>query len=163
MKDNSFVKGESADKKFDSIERVLARFSRRLHKSIICAVPPSVISNYCAELPDDGIILRCIFPCPGKVKGVTLHYTPINNDEKPTIDIVFTDGKKTDAATVKAFNPEINDVLVNNGTLMALKLNGQVENIWVSALFIPTINASEKESLSIDQLDSVAKEVLEEA
>lgn len=162
MKDNSFVKGESVDKKFDSIERVLSRFSRRLHKSIVCAVPPSVISNYCPVLPDDGIVLRCIFPCKGKVKGVTVHYTSLSNDEKPTIDIVFTDGKKTDAATVRAFNPEINDVLVNNGTLMALKLNGQVENIWVSALFIPSIDLADKESLSIDSLDSIAKEVSEE-
>jgi len=162
MKDNSFVKGETHEKKFENIERVLKRFSRRLQKSVVCAVPPSVISNYTFELPEDGVILRCIFPCPGKVRGITLHYSLLNEDNKPTLDVVFTDGMRTDAVSVRAHNPQIEEISVNQGTLMALKINGQVENIWVSALFVPSINAAEKEAIAIEQLDAIAGKTADE-
>ena len=62
MKD--FIKGDTVEKQLASVNRVLNSFSRRLTKTVVGVIPPSLASQYIEVPAEDGILLRWIFP-PG--------------------------------------------------------------------------------------------------
>ena len=62
----NFIKGDTVEKQLASVNRVLNSFQRRLQKTIIGVIPPSLASSY-VETPDEsGVLLRWIFP-PGRL------------------------------------------------------------------------------------------------
>lgn len=61
------IKGETTEQKFTHIERILQRFSRRLHKTVIGLIPASPIFGYCKNSVEDSNVLRAIFPADGVI------------------------------------------------------------------------------------------------
>ena len=137
------------EKKFMYIETILNRFSRRLHKTVIFATPPSIISNFVKEIPEDGIILRCVFPCSGKIMGLTT-VADMPKDSKFEMKLLIRGNEYT--------HPVSDNIPVNASDVMTVKFIGAGANINISALFIADTVAAQKETLAISALDKTSDE-----
>jgi hypothetical protein len=139
------IQGDTIDKKISFIETILNRFSRRLNKTIIFMSPSSVISGFSKEIPEDGIVLHCVFPCGGKIKGITTSYDAVKDSKLIT---------KVTVGNTEYTNPTT-DIVVNLGDKMIVKVEGVGSNIYFSVLFTSNPTTAEKETLAIDVLDKV--------
>ena len=71
MKDEmKFVKGDTTEKKFKHINKILTRLARKSVKVAVGIVPPIPISSYVKEVPQDEGVFRFIFPYgPNSFRG----------------------------------------------------------------------------------------------
>jgi hypothetical protein len=136
------IQGADIDKKFSYIETVLNRMSRRLVKNVVVMSPTSVISNFTKEIPEDGILLRMMFPCSGKIKGVTTSFDAVKDSK-----IVF----KVTLGNSEHINPQ-EELKVNTGDKMIIKAEGVGSNIYLSVMFIADNILADKETLAISSL-----------
>lgn len=139
---------EDINKKFSYIETILNRLARRSHKSVVVISPVSVISGYAKEIPEDGIILRCLFPCSGIIKGITTSFDGVSGSKL----IV-----KLSIGTNEYTNPTEN-IKVNANDKLAVKVDGVGSNIYFSISFVADNEQSEKEKLAIEALDKTTDE-----
>ena len=86
------IQGKNADEKFKSLEIILRRMNRRLHKTIIGYIPPSPIFGYVEKPSDDGVILKCVFPANGNISRVCLAVSKYEGSDK--VDFII--GIKTE-------------------------------------------------------------------
>lgn len=61
------IRGKTTDQKFKHLERILQRFSRRLHQTVIGLIPASPVFGYCEKSVEDSNVLRAIFPADGVI------------------------------------------------------------------------------------------------
>lgn len=149
MRNRTFVKGDSPEKKFDSIEKVLNRFSRRLHKAVVFASPPTIIHSYHNTLPEDKVVLRCVIPCNGIIKKIMTVLSFDGNKNEVT--------SKVSVGNIEYTNPD-KDIEVRAGDKIVISLETLGADIYTSLLFIADYSASSKESFSIDALELISNE-----
>jgi len=145
----TILKGNTPDEKLKHAEIILSRMSRRLHKTVVFVSPASVLSGYVKELPEDGIVLRCLFPCGGVLKGVT---TTMDAEKKNSIISYITVGNIT-------YKNHDSEIQIKPGEKLEVRLEGICSNIYVSALFIADATVAKKEALAIASLDKASEEV----
>jgi hypothetical protein len=156
MIDRSFVKGNTPEEKFKSINKMFERFSRRLHKSVLMVTPPSVIGNYEAQLPADGIVLRAILPCDGTIDGLSIHCT--STKKTKTFVYILNKGEQ------KVYSSDIQNPLpVAKGDMVAVQMESEepISNIWVSILFATNYLEGKKEQVAIEHFDKVIEDLTE--
>lgn len=157
------IKGDTVENQIKHIDTILDRFSRRLHKTTAGVISPCLISNY-VKSPDDGVVLRTMFPVDGKVvlgamyveempkAGIDI-YTTISHGVGTRKESVFT---KRQSTLVK---PNVN---VSAGSRIALIVRPRNEmkvyGVWVSILWVPNIKGTVVKQYIIDELEKAGKE-----
>jgi len=81
------IKGETVDQKFKHLERILQRFSRRLHKTVIGLIPASPIFGYCKSSVEDAIVLRAIFPADGVITQAAMRAEKCGKNARVRVDM----------------------------------------------------------------------------
>jgi hypothetical protein len=82
LKDRNNIKiyGDTTEKKFAHVERILQRMFRRVHKTIVGAMPKVPVMGYC-DTPKDEIITRILIP--GQCRLVDAAFLV----DRPTLDM----------------------------------------------------------------------------
>lgn len=149
-----FIRGNTVEEKISSIERVLQRFSRRIHRTVSVVTPPSVISNFVAELPSDKVIFRCIMPCDGVIDCVRLHNTAEESEDgtRPVVEIYVENEGKLNVSVYPVNNLETG-ISVKAGDRITITFKGRGANFWTSLLFISSTAKSGRETIAIEQIE----------
>jgi len=157
-----FVKGSTSDEKFASINQTFKHFSRRLHKTIVGVMPPSPIFNYVEEVPEDGILLRCILPGHGRIiRGClcveeylddkTVSFVAEVHGSSGMVSHVFDTRKK-----LLLVEPNLS-VAAGDRLVLRTEVPPRVRRVWSGFLFEFEIRDMAKEHYLIDQFESLVK------
>lgn len=146
--------------KIKNLEKITERLMRRAHKKITGIVTPYPISNAVIGDNIDGVILRYMFPCDGKItKGMV----KLGDKPKKWVSInvkLFNDS----TSSIKGFMAEnksmgIEPALnVSAGDCIEVSVvphaNDIVKEVWVSLLWKPLIKDIEAKSFLITELEN---------
>lgn len=167
------IKGGSPEEKFNHLEKILQRISRRLHKTIVTVVPPSPMFSYTEKPSEEGIITRCVFPANGKVTRLCLAISEFTDKERVVFDVElqrvdiygntleklqrsFNTRKNIEVADVN-FDVKVGDCLTLS-TISPEKIKG----IWVSVLYIIDMPDGVMNSISYDEIDKLIEAGMED-
>lgn len=163
-----FVKGNTTEAKFKSIQRTLEHFYNRLHHTIIGAMPPVPISHF-AELPEeDGTIWRYIFPLGGMLKVGVVYIEELLDD----VPVEFT--AKVNSIHGGAFHSFVtkrhSEVMVpmlpvatGDRLVFSTAEPDKVKGIWVGLLLEVKLSDMNKEHFVIDQFEKLLEGGMEDA
>jgi len=151
----TFIKGKTVDEKFKYLEQTLKHFSRRLSKTIIGVVPPMPMFNYVENVGGDGIILRCIFPAPGKIITGCL-FVEEYLDKSPVKFEARLAGPLTEArqdiVTKKTLTILKPDLSVGVGDRLTVTAEpGKERGVWVGFLYEVGMNLMAQKEFLIDE------------
>mgnify|MGYP000046419715 CR=1 FL=1 len=140
------IKGHSTEEKFRSVETALNRLSKKVSNKGSSVVYPLVpLSFYISELPEDGIVVRYMFPAQGTLTRVVMLAPELNvGKEKLSLEVfLFNEaGAMTQDFYVKSrYVEELIDHPVKTGDRMFLKADKVP--IWVSLIY--QVNPTGKE------------------
>ena len=160
------IKGETLEKQMKSVDVILSRFSRRLHKTTAGIVTPFPISNY-VQTPLDGVILKYMFPAAGKILSGVMY---IEDMPKGGIDldIVMRRGKSSDSRSLlveknlTVIHPDIEVLTGDRLTISVVAKDGaQPDGIWISLLWEPKVSDAVVRKFLIEELDKQQEEELD--
>lgn len=172
MKQPLFKKHSTiSHERIELIETIITRLVRRSRKTTKAIITPYPISN--AIIGDDligksleGVILRYMFPCPGKI---TKGFIRLDKKPKDGVEInirIFNDEKSeskgfTVDRKVTAVDTELD---VNAGDCLEVTLtpNGEsvVKEIWISMLWVPI--GGDVQRFLIEELEKNIEDFIEE-
>ncbi len=161
MKD--FVKGDTSEAKFKSINMTLKHFSRRLGRTVIGLVPSAPVFEFVFIPASDGVVLRRIFPVGGKITKSCVYVA--NRDGKaPVIFDVLIESKgrtSTESFEVKndplLFNLDAS-VLGGDRWTLSVREPGRVKGIWVGFLYEVDYRSLGKEEFPIEQFENLLED-----
>ena len=153
------IKGETLESQMRSVDKILDRFSRRLHKTVTGVITPFPISGYVSS-PVGKVILRYMFPADGRI---TVGGAFIESIPKGGIDIYLNihrvDGNidsksifvKKQSIVIK---PDM-DVFCGDRLVISVDSKGgeSVSGVWTSFLWVPTVRDSEIKKFLLDDLE----------
>lgn len=166
MKQTMFKKNIPIDeKRISFIENVVTRLTRRAKKHAITLTPPCPISGAFFGNGIKDFTFHYMFPCDGKItKGA------IDFGKKPRKEILINfklmgseTGITKSFATVKKRLIMSPDVEVKEGDKLTISIDydydeekpeNNINELWVSFLFIPAIKDAEAKRFLIDNLEN---------
>lgn len=157
------IKGDTVDQKFKHLERILQRFSRRLHRTIIGLVPASPIFGYCKSSIDDAIVLRAIFPVDGIITHAAMRAEKCHKNSLVVVDIVSGDEEltKTFPLKKKAMMQKV-DFPIKAGDSLVIEVEDESEEgslgVWVGLLYQVGIKDLASTKFLIDQFEALIEE-----
>jgi len=96
------IKGDTVEKKFTHVERILQRFSRRLHKTVIGLIPASPVFGYCKSSVEDPVVLRAIFPADGVITQAAMRAEKCGKSARVRVDVKSGDEEFNKSFPLKA-------------------------------------------------------------
>jgi hypothetical protein len=145
------------------LELITKRLMRRSHKVASSMITPYPISSAIFSDKVEGVILRYMFPCEGKIsKGaIDLGKKP-KDDVKVTIDISGELGGTSKSFTVSKrrmiIEPDIEvktfDQLTISISYNFDKAENNLTEVWTSLLWVPSIKDVDVKSFLIDEIES---------
>jgi len=155
-----FVRGDTVDKKFEFINRMLTRLARKSHKVAVGIIPPIPISSYVREIPKDEGVFRFIFPVPGKIVGgvIRLDQFP-EKKEIPFIVVLRAFGEKItrELRVRNGFLKVGLDLPVDVGDTVEI-LNDwfeELNGVWVGMLFQPEVSSADVKRIMTEEFDKL--------
>lgn len=155
------------DKKFKHIERILQRFSRRLHKTVIGAMPPIPVFSFAESADVEGVVFRWMSPVSGVVTGVCLYINEIegaNPAEFMLTHAEFDGNKFVNFSVNKRLTVDKLNIPVSAGSRLILSTTTPdlVSNVWVAFLLEVGLKDMKKEVFLIDEFEKVIGSEIEE-
>jgi len=160
------IKGNTADEKFKHLERILQRFSRRLHRTVVGLVPSSPVFGFVANPAQSPVVLRAIFPADGVITKAAVFVGKSKGTTEITATVKFGPSVASHLFEVKkkALVEEVN-FPVEAGAMLEVEVLEPLEdvaNVWVGLLYEVSANSTSQIKIAIDQLESIAEEALHE-
>ena len=157
------IKGKDANEKFNHVERILQRFSRRLHQTVIGLIPASPIFGYCEDPDKDPHVMRAIFPADGVITHSAARAERSGKNAKIIVDIVSGDEGVTKWFPLrrKAVVEEVNFPIKAGDTLKVLVSRPEDEDVggvWVGLLYQVGMKDLASTRLLIDQFEALTDE-----
>jgi len=66
------LKGNTADEKLKSAERMFKHLRGRMHKTVVGITPPTLVSNFIQKPAEDGLVMTAAFPGGKITKGLVV-------------------------------------------------------------------------------------------
>ena len=163
-----FVKGNTVEKQIESIDRVLQKFSRRLHKIVTCIVPPIPMSSFVKEPDEDGCIYKYVFLSDGVVKGGLVALDGVDEKiKKFVLEIELRGGgrefkRKLELTKNPAFFEFSESVSKGDFLTVRVSESAQIGGAWTGFLYDVDPGASKVVKAMVDKLEEVGKDAKEE-
>ena len=167
-RDRDFVKGNSVEAKFNSINATLKHFSRRLRSVVVGVIPASPVYDFVFVPEPDGVLLRSIFPVAGKIVKSCIFVA--NRDAKgPTVFVATIENEK--GSNSKKFEVRSKplifdlDTPVEAGDRLTLTVEepDKVRGIWFAFLYEAELRSMTQKTFAIDQFERMLEEDLKDA
>jgi len=160
MKD--FVKGDTAEAKFKSINITLKHFARKLQKTVVGLVPSAPVFEFVFIPSSDGVILRRVFPTKGRITKSCV-YVASHEGKGPTVFDVRLDFVEGMSSTVHSFEVKNKPLLfdldtpVSGGDRWTLSVREpeKVRGIWVGFLYEVDYRSLGSEKFAIEQFENL--------
>lgn len=161
------IKGNTTEKKFKYLEMVFRRFGRRLHKTVIGAIPPIVMLFDKEVVSESGNIFRCVFPCSGTLTKVYLYIGNFvdNNEVEFMATISSNSGNMSTTFTTKKHRlSDKTNIPIDAGDVMVLTTSSpdSISNVSAALLLEVGIKDTKKEVFLIDEFEKLIEGELEE-
>jgi len=155
------IKGQTTEQKLRSAEAAVKRLRRKSYNARVSSyITPFPVSSFIKEVPEDGVVLRYMFPGNGTitnacvyVKGDTKHGIEISAQVKNESGM----GSGVSATFRKNFNKLFLDLYVMAGDMLQIVLPADkpITNIWVAFLWAPEIGETEVKSFLLRELEKL--------
>ena len=160
------IKGKNSDEKFKHLERILQRFSRRLHRTVVGLVPSSPVFGFVANPAQNPVVLRAIFPADGIITKAAVFVGKGKGTTEVVATIRFGPSVASHLFEVKkkALVEEVN-FPVEAGAMLEVEVMEPFENVanvWVGLLYEVSASNTSQIKIAIDQLEAIAEEALHE-
>ena len=155
-----FVVGTTAEEKFASIEIALQRMRRRLAKTVVVVMPPTIMQGYCITPEEDGTIFRGFFPVKGKLKAGGFYIGKYNITEPITIycDLISPDSRGgTKFTTLKRQMVENFNLDVPECSRVRIRVDdpASISDIWIGLAIVVEQSYAETQQFLIKELDQL--------
>jgi len=153
-----FVKGRTVDEKLKSIDSQFNWFSKRLGKYVVGILPPIPIFEFVDSVPDDGVILRRMFPSDGAIpKGVM--YVDEFTDKKQSLTVTVrvdgmlggSDAKFETKQKMLIVEPNL-PIKAGDRLTVSVEPPELAHGIWLSFLYEVPFKSTVKERYLLDEL-----------
>lgn len=157
------IEGETTEQKFTHIERILQRFSRRLHQTVIGLIPASPIFGYCESSIEDAVVLRAIFPVDGIITHTAMRAEKCHKGSLVDVSIVSGDEEltKTFPLKAKAMMQEVN-FPVKAGDSLVIEVVDESEEgssgVWVGLLYQVGMKYLASTKFLVDQFEALIED-----
>ncbi len=170
MRKKLIIKGNTVEEKIDHIEIILQRFQRRLHKTVIGAIPPIPVQSHADHPKEDGGIVKHILPADGRIMKGAIAVGKYSSSKAVQFDCLVQrmDGSSASQSfkTRKHAHVVGLDLEVKAGDLLSIstpsakdeKGNWIIEDIWVAILYEIAMKESVLKKHLIDSLEEIASE-----
>ena len=157
------IKGDTAEQKFKHIERILQRFSRRLHKTVIGLIPASPVFGYCENPERDPTVLMVIFPADGVITQSAAKADRCGKNARIMVDIVSGSEEFTKSFPLKlrAVVEEVNFPIKAGDTLTVTVTkpeDEEVSGVWVGLLYQVGMKDLTSTKFLIDQFEALIED-----
>ena len=148
------------ERRIEQLELITRRLMLRARKKVIGLITPYPISNAVFGEKVEGTILCYMFPCEGKItKGMIALGTKPKKYATVNIKIFNEQGMNIKGFTVdKRVMSVTPDLPIKSGDCLEISLTTSpedvVKEVWVSFLWVPTINNVEAKSFLIQELEN---------
>jgi len=154
------VRPEGRDK-LAAVKRRLDRLSKTA--KINSYITPFPVSSYAAGIPDDGVVLRYMFPGSGRISNACL-YIEGKIEKKSNIFLAARSITPKDVSTgtkipiVRNFNQIGLDLAVSAGdrTEMVITSDMEISGIWIAFLWLPAVGDVEIKKFLQGELTMIA-------
>ena len=153
-----FVKGNNEEERFDSIERVLQRFSRRLGRICAVYIPPFPVSSYVDAPDSDGVLFRYIFPLNGEVIKCIGFFA--SAPEKHLVEINFISKGASKAWEIEAERMSVFDVglkVAPGDRITVTSYEPSLRGIWIGMAYKIDESETDVRKLVLDVIDKEAE------
>lgn len=149
-----FVAGVSNTQKFDSVEKALRSFSRRLFKTTVLMTPP--VPLFSEGIDPDGVIFRGFIPFRGKLDRIAIFVGKFIT-RPVSVEVQLMDNVGSSAVTFPLSNMitvHQLDMPVSQPCILQVRATsiGAIEQVLFSALTYPETDRILKEQFVIDAL-----------
>jgi len=157
------IRGETTEQKFTHIERILQRFSRRLHKTVIGLIPASPVFGYCENPDKDSTVLMVIFPADGIITQSAAKADVCGKNARIIVDITSGDETLIKSFSLKsrAVVEEVNFPVKAGDTLTVVvgsPEDEEVKSVWVGLLYQVGMKNLASTMFLIDQFEALIEE-----
>jgi len=166
VKRELMIKGNTPGEKFNSIEAILRRMSRRLSHKVVGVLPVSPVFEF-AYVPDsDNIVMRRLFPVSGTItkagvafdsrgkKPIRLMFGVENDITMRTLSSSYLIKRKAEVLDIN-FEVESGDKI----TVKAELEEGEVvKGIWIGLSFEPGLKHMKKQEFLLSELELMTEE-----
>jgi hypothetical protein len=159
---------EDLEKRLKFIERIISRLARRANKKATATITPYPISNAVFGVAINGVILRYMFPCSGKITkaflrlgekpktSISLQVRVFNNYRSIEKSFIVSKMILSENMTFDILHGDCLEVsLVNNNT------NNAITESWISLLWEPSVSDIVAKSFLINDLEESMKNASE--
>jgi hypothetical protein len=157
------LKGDTPEKKFKHLERIIERMSRRLQKTVIGLLPVAPIFGHVTNPMSEVCILSALFPADGAVTHVALKAEGI--PKGTTLDVRFRSGGERLSKTFVLKNTSFVEKIeheVRAGDLLEafvevpeVKDEEDTGQVWVGILYQISMKDSIKTPIAIEQFEQL--------
>jgi hypothetical protein len=164
----TLIKGTNSDQRLKSAEAAVRRLQRKTYNQRVSSyISPFPVSFYISKIPEDGVVLRYMFPGEGRITNACIY---VEGDVKKGIIISAQTtndtgmGSGISATFRKNFNKFSLDMYVNTGDMLSIILPTDMNlgNVWVAFLWLPDISEVEVKSFLARELEVVKEEISDE-
>ena len=156
---------EITPKELRKLEAINARLKRRMGVAKISSyITPFPVSHFVPTLPEDGTVLRYMFPGGGSVSSACIYLEgEIKKGITLSANSVSTNGIGTGISAVirKPFNKVGLDFKVSVGDRLEICLDpGEIEvtNIWTAFLWAPNVRDTDIKKFLRSEIDQLTDE-----
>jgi len=153
------VEGTSLEEVRGNVERILQRMSRRLQKTIVGVVPPSVVFSSEGKASEDGTVLRFVVPANGRIEKVCVMLNDFaNKDVVAKLNFEIKTTNKTETISIETKKNVVvknTEVIVITGDLATISLVNpeSVGSVFATVLYYIDLNKSKTFEVAIDQIE----------
>ena len=148
----------TADERFSQVEKILTRIIGQIPQVITCQIPPVPLSFYAAEVPEDGVVLRYIFPVGGILKRAAILIDDMGEHKNISFQATARNDKHMAAqnfSTAKRSNLLKLELPLEAGMAVTVKCEQPVKGIWIGLLFQVRADHAETMQMALAQTDDV--------
>ncbi len=165
---NRFISGKTIEEKFESIETTLQHFKRRLQKTVIGVIPPTVIFSYVKKPEPDGTIVKCLLPADGIVTRVCMAVSEYEGSGTVRFNCKIEGNKVVgpNRSTNLSFDTRrpviVQDIgaIVTTGDYIVLSTTEpeRVKGVFISILYEIKLKDNNIKAFLIDEFDKLLEE-----
>lgn len=151
------IEGDTVDKKFEAVERILRRLMMRSRERVFGVIPPIPIFGYAERPAEDGVIIRCVMPMKGVVRRACLAVGEYVENKPANFNVLCGGterGYTKSFVTKKPIVVEELDYPISIGDRLVLSTPepGSVAKIWVSILCDADVSDGRVKAIAFDEL-----------
>jgi len=140
---------------------VTKRLENRLKTAKVSSyISPIPISGFSKDVPEDGVVLRYMFPSKGKIVSACLFLgceLKKNTVINVSIKLSSVNGIETGTSVPvrKNFSPVAAEYACNVGDRLEVSVNCEepINNVWIAFLWQPSIKAAEAKKFLLSELN----------